>query len=88
MNIQHDLLKELLNGNYVGPLRDILAWRPSQRQIRVLDLCTGTGKWYVTPTVFILRANHRCNLRRVVEMAGEFPHVKFKGLDIGASSEP
>jgi len=48
MNVQHDLLKELLGGNYVGPVRDVLTQRPSQRQIKVLDLCTGTGKWYVT----------------------------------------
>jgi hypothetical protein len=54
MNIQHDLLKELLDGNYVGPVRDVLARRSSQRQIKVLDLCTGTGKWYVTPCICIL----------------------------------
>ena len=84
MNDQHDLLKELLGGNYVGPVGEILARRPLQRQIRVLDLCTGTGKWYVTPScIFIQRANRRCHLRRVVEMAEEFPHVKFNGLDIG-----
>lgn len=47
MNDQHDLLKELLGGNYVGPVRDLLARRSLQRQIKVLDLCTGTGKWYV-----------------------------------------
>ena len=83
MNVQHDLLKELLGGNYVGPVRDLLARRPLQRQIKVLDLCTGTGKWYVTPRIFILLANRRWHLRRVVEMAEEFPHVKFNGLDIG-----
>lgn len=54
MNIQHDLLKELLGGNYLGPVRDLLARRPLQRQIKVLDLCTGTGKWYVTVYIFIL----------------------------------
>ena len=83
MNTQHDLLKGLLDGNYVDPVRDHLARRSSQRQIRVLDLCTGTGKWYVTPYIFILWPNRRCHLRRVVEMAEEFPHVKFNGLDIG-----
>lgn len=50
MNIQHDLLKELLGSNYVGPVGELLARRPLQRQIKVLDLCTGTGKWYVTFT--------------------------------------
>jgi len=83
MNIQHDLLRELLDGNYVSPVMDALARRPLQRQIKVLDLCTGTGKWYVTLYISILWAYSRCNLRRVVEMAEEFPHAKFNGLDIG-----
>ena len=84
MNIQHELLKGLLDANYVGPVRDHLARRPSQHQVKVLDLCTGTGKWYVMSYTFIMRANRRCHLRRVVEMAKEFPHVRFNGLDIGA----
>lgn len=63
MNDQHDLLRELLGSNYVAPVRDLLVQRSQQRQIKVLDLCTGTGKW-------------------VVEMAEEFPHVKFNALDI------
>jgi len=67
MNVQHDLLRELLGGNIVAPVRDLLAQRPPQRQIKVLDLCTGTGKW-------------------VVEMAEEFPHVKFNALDIAPIS--
>lgn len=56
MNVQHDLLKELVGGNYVGPVGDLLARRPSQRQIKVLDLCTGTGKWFVAlfANLFIL----------------------------------
>lgn len=89
MNIQHDLFKELVGGNYVGPVRDLLARRPLQRQIKVLDLCTGTGKW----SVALLRISSfsswliaRGNLRRVVEMAEEFPHVKFNALDIGQRS--
>jgi ubiquinone/menaquinone biosynthesis C-methylase UbiE len=45
MNDQHDLLRELLGGNYVAPVRDLLVQRSQQRQIKVLDLCTGTGKW-------------------------------------------
>lgn len=49
MNIQHDLLRERLGGNYVAPVGDILAQRPTQRQIKVLDICTGTGKWCVPP---------------------------------------
>ena len=86
MNTQHDLLKELLGGNYVGPVGALFARRPSQRQIKVLDLCTGTGKWYVTLYIVILWPNRRCHLRRVVEMAKEFPNVKFNALDIGAWS--
>lgn len=62
-NIKHDLLKELLHDNYVGPVRDVLSSNSSQTRIRALDLCTGTGQW-------------------VVDMAQEFPHVKFIGIDI------
>lgn len=46
MNIQHDLLRELLGGNIVAAVRHLLTQRSLQRQIKVLDLCTGTGKWY------------------------------------------
>ncbi|KAF9784650.1 S-adenosyl-L-methionine-dependent methyltransferase [Thelephora terrestris] len=63
MNDQHDLLRVHLGGNIVAPVRQLLSQRPSQRQLIVLDLCTGTGKW-------------------PVEMAQEFPHVKFNALDI------
>ena len=36
--------------------------------------------------VFVLWADRRFHLRRVVEMAEEFPHVKFNALDIGGWS--
>jgi len=61
MNIQHDLLKVLLDGNYVGPVRDHLTRHPLQHRIKVLDLCTGTGKWYVTPYVFTPWPDRRCH---------------------------
>jgi len=62
LNLLHELLKELLRGNYVGPVKDILLNNGSRSRLRVLDLCTGTGQW-------------------VLDMASEFPHVKFTGLD-------
>jgi hypothetical protein len=37
----------------------------------------------VLPHIFNLRANRKYNLRRAVEMAEEFPHVKINALDIG-----
>lgn len=67
MNGQHDLLRELLGSNYVGPVHAVL--RPNsglpegRRTKRALDLGTGTGRW-------------------AIEMAQEFPHVKWYGLDI------
>ena len=85
MDIQHDLLKELVGGNYVGPVGELLAQRPLQPcQTRVLDLCNGTGKWYRDSShLCSVCANRRFHLHRVVEMAGEFPHAKFNALDIG-----
>lgn len=83
MNVQHDLLRELLGGNIVTPVRDLLTQCPPQRQIKVLDLCTGTGKWYVIRRVLIVWLNRGRHLYRAVEMAEEFPHIKFNALDIG-----
>ncbi|EGN94744.1 hypothetical protein SERLA73DRAFT_171168 [Serpula lacrymans var. lacrymans S7.3] len=62
LNFQHDALCQLLNANYVVPLAQILTPTPGMHR-RVLDLCTGTGKW-------------------VMDMASEFTHVRFHGVDI------
>ncbi|EKM52274.1 uncharacterized protein PHACADRAFT_51948, partial [Phanerochaete carnosa HHB-10118-sp] len=58
VNGQHELLRQLLGSNYLGPVRQVV-----RRQKRVLDLCTGTGRW-------------------VLDMADEFPNVRFDGIDI------
>lgn len=44
LNIQHAVLKLLLNGNYYGPVREALA-ETSERRKRVLDLLTAEGNW-------------------------------------------
>jgi hypothetical protein len=51
MNVEHELLGRFLGGNIVAPVREFLTQRPPQRQFKVLDLCTGTGKWYVIPYI-------------------------------------
>lgn len=46
--ILHNLLRQLLGANYIGPVAETLA--PQQgpvRQRMALDVCTGTGKWCV-----------------------------------------
>lgn len=58
VNGQHDLLYQLLGRHYRGPVRRVLRGRR-----RVLDLCTGTGRW-------------------VLDMAHDFPNVRFDGIDI------
>ncbi|GJE98664.1 S-adenosyl-L-methionine-dependent methyltransferase [Phanerochaete sordida] len=58
INGQHGLLGRLLGSNYLGPVGDVVRTRR-----RVLDLCTGTGRW-------------------VLDMAEEFPNVRFDGIDI------
>ncbi|KAK2460438.1 hypothetical protein APHAL10511_007603 [Amanita phalloides] len=42
LNSMHKMLQRLLQGNYVGPVPDVLAENPDAQ---VLDLGTGTGKW-------------------------------------------
>ncbi|PPQ72036.1 hypothetical protein CVT26_006726 [Gymnopilus dilepis] len=46
LNLLHDLLLQFFGANYVGPVADVLRAvdNPDQPK-RVLDLCTGTGKW-------------------------------------------
>jgi hypothetical protein len=46
LNAQHKILCDLLGSHYVGPVAEALAYERG-RQKRVLDLCTGTGIWYV-----------------------------------------
>ncbi|KAF8602545.1 hypothetical protein BDV93DRAFT_523924 [Ceratobasidium sp. AG-I] len=44
LELQHFYLKLLIQSNYFGPVRAMLAPDPL-RQIRVLDLCTSEGTW-------------------------------------------
>lgn len=80
--VQHFFLKALLHGNYVGPVQDVLRPTLGERR-KVLDLATGTGNWYVA--LLKLFASFSFKLR-VLDMAQEFPHAKFYGLDIGTPS--
>ncbi|KAK1230853.1 hypothetical protein PQX77_006052 [Marasmius sp. AFHP31] len=46
LNKQHEILKELLPGNYVGPIHDVLT--PGRdRQLIVVDIGTGMGQWCI-----------------------------------------
>lgn len=44
LDVQHAALKLLLNGNYYGPVQNVLA-ETSERRKRVLDLFTAEGNW-------------------------------------------
>lgn len=44
LDVQHKVLRDLLGSHFVGPIAEALAYE-SGRQKRVLDLCTGTGRW-------------------------------------------
>lgn len=44
LDIQHATVKLALNGNYYGPVQDVLA-ETSERRKRVLDLFTAEGNW-------------------------------------------
>ncbi|KAJ4480857.1 S-adenosyl-L-methionine-dependent methyltransferase [Lentinula aciculospora] len=58
----HKMLKQLIAGNYIGPVAEVLAPREGQQKVAI-DLGCGTGDW-------------------IMEMAKDFPHVSFHGLDI------
>ncbi|KAH7882073.1 S-adenosyl-L-methionine-dependent methyltransferase [Phlebopus sp. FC_14] len=62
LNDLHRILHGLLGSHYIGPVAQVLADEPG-RQKRVLDLCTGTGRW-------------------LMDMASQFKHVGFSGVDI------
>ncbi|KAG9308111.1 S-adenosyl-L-methionine-dependent methyltransferase [Chiua virens] len=62
LNTQHRILRDLLGSHFVGPVAEVLTYQPG-RQRRVLDLCTGTGRW-------------------LMDMASQFRHVRFSGIDI------
>lgn len=81
VNGQHALLFRLLGSNFRGPVRHAV-----RVQKRVLDLCTGTGQWCVRAEFDrSSRPRRLLNLGRVLDMARDFPNVRFDGIDIGAS---
>ncbi|KAG8691870.1 hypothetical protein FRC11_007229 [Ceratobasidium sp. 423] len=45
LELQHLELKILLQGNYLGPVKEVLAENESGRRKRVLDLITADGTW-------------------------------------------
>ncbi|KAH7344980.1 hypothetical protein B0J17DRAFT_637842 [Rhizoctonia solani] len=45
LELQHRALKLLLEGNYFGPVKEVLAQGESGQRKRVLDLITGDGTW-------------------------------------------
>ncbi|KIP05969.1 hypothetical protein PHLGIDRAFT_107563 [Phlebiopsis gigantea 11061_1 CR5-6] len=64
VDAQHNLLYRLLGRHCRGPVARVVRERR-----RVLDICTGTGRWQVVSSV-------------VLDMAQEFPDVRFDGIDI------
>lgn len=72
-----------LGGNYPGPVRHVLRQRGLGQQVRALDLGTGTGVWCVTSCFEIPQPLEQQMGIRVLDMARDFPHVRFDGLDIG-----
>lgn len=82
----HELLRELIGRPFVGPVQGLLARAPGEQR-RVLDLGTGTGCWCADePSHTRLWPSSLTQLCRVLEMAQRFPHVRFYGVDIGASA--
>lgn len=84
----NQLLRRLFGDYSVGPVRELFQFAPGEQR-RVLDLGTGTGQWYVMSRVLLPTSSPTLTqIYRVLDMAREFPHVKFYGVDIGAFSSP
>ncbi|KAH0834109.1 hypothetical protein J3R83DRAFT_11397 [Lanmaoa asiatica] len=79
VNAQHMILHDLLRSHFVGPVAEALAYE-SGRHKCVLDFCTGTGQWNLNPSDY-----SPCMLdssERLMDMASQFRHVRFSGVDI------
>lgn len=84
----NSLVHQLTGTHCVSIVSRILAHNPDRRT-HVLDLCTGTGTWWgftaeklrliVSPDYWLSR-----RYIRVMDIAAEFPSVRFTGIDIGA----
>ena len=85
----------ILGTNCDAPIYELL--NDNSYECKVVDLCTGAGHWYVVylSRSFKLHQAVGCytltfeillpmTTFRVLEMAEKFPHVKFRGLDLGA----
>ena len=85
MDDVHDLIRTILRGrNYIGPVAEVL--RPQGHRKRVMDLCCGTGKWWVNSSSSMFSAVSILRRHRVQEMAAEFNAAKIYGLDIGKNA--
>lgn len=85
LNAQHKILRDLLGSHFIGPVAEALAHQQG-RQKRVLDLCTGTGRWCMISPDLTFNPSNPCILDsfdRVMDMASRFRHVRFSGVDIG-----
>ncbi|KAJ8522190.1 hypothetical protein ONZ45_g1217 [Pleurotus djamor] len=81
LDVQHNIVKFLLGANYYGPVRRALADLPD-RQRRVVDLGSGTGKWVMEMGEEFPHA-HVVGLD-IVPIATMYPHenVDFEVRDI------
>ncbi|KAI5121468.1 hypothetical protein M0805_003925 [Coniferiporia weirii] len=83
MNDVHNLLKAILRGrNYRGPAQDVLVTPAGGRRARILDICTGSGKWVDEMAVEFPQA--KVYGLDIVPMATRFPadNVQFEIHDI------
>lgn len=104
LNAQLKIMTALFGSLSHGPVEEVLAPSTTSstdpgadRPKMVVDLCTGTGQWCVPSLhclcLVVAHANIlrvvRCDHKnRVMAMAKKYPHVKFRGLDLGASHPP
>ncbi|KAF8808331.1 S-adenosyl-L-methionine-dependent methyltransferase [Phlegmacium glaucopus] len=80
----HQMLKQAIGANYVGPVLDVLA-PETGRQKMVLDLCAGKGKWVMEMAEEFPRVHFRGI--DIVPIATQYPlpKVQFEVQDVNTN---
>jgi SAM-dependent methyltransferase len=81
LNSVHKILRDIVESHYLGPVSEVLSDARS-RQKRVLDLCTGTGRWPMDMARLFPRV--KIYGLDIVPIATRrpLPHVQFEIHDI------
>ncbi|KAM6493020.1 S-adenosyl-L-methionine-dependent methyltransferase [Amanita muscaria] len=83
LDLMHDTLYRLLGAHYLGPVPEVLAPTQDGRKRKVLDICTGNGKWVTDMAEALPEVKFRGV--DIVPIATRYPppNVRFEMHDVG-----